>query len=75
MERNYGLRSREDILSNLEKFHQGLHLIFGIGAGIIEKRIIRCLQEKAKVQVPLDSDTTFVEAVKKIKQAIEISTL
>jgi CRISPR/Cas system CSM-associated protein Csm5 (group 7 of RAMP superfamily) len=73
MERNYGLRSREDILSNLEKFHQGLHSIFGIGAGTIEKQIIRRLQEKAKVHITLDSDTTFAEAVKKIRQAIENS--
>ena len=73
MERNFGLCSREDIVSNLEKLHEPLRLIFGIGAGIIEKQIIKCLQEKAKLHVPLDSDTTFVEAVKKIKQAIEIS--
>lgn len=73
MERNYGISGREDIASNLEKLHESLRLIFGIGAIIIEKQIIKCLQEKAKVHVPLDSDTTFVETVKKIKQAIEVS--
>jgi type III secretion system FlhB-like substrate exporter len=72
MERNYGL-NRRDIASNLEKFHESLRLIFGIGAGTIEKQIIKRLQEKAKVHIPLDSDTSFVEAVKKIRQAIEIS--
>jgi hypothetical protein len=73
LERNYGLRSKEDIVSNLEKFHEGLRSIFWIGAYILEKHIIIRLQEKTKVQVPLDPDTDFVEAVKKIRQAIEIS--
>jgi hypothetical protein len=53
---------------------KSLRLIFGIGASTIEKQIIRRLQEKAKVHIPLGSDTTFEERVKKIRQAIENSS-
>lgn len=50
LEANYGLK-RQDIPANLEKFHECLKTIFGFGAFILEKQIIKCAEKKFGVKL------------------------
>ncbi len=69
IEREY-LIEKEDIPSNLEKFSDCLHLIFGIGSNVLERHIINTLKKKADVEVKLDDDLDFVESMEIIRGII-----
>lgn len=66
LDKEYGLK-REEISSNLKGFHDGLHLLFGIGANIIEKHIYNCAQNKIGVRIRIEPEQDFVEVLNKLK--------
>ncbi len=66
LESECGLK-KEDIPSNLKGFHDGLHLLFGIGANIIEKHIYSCIQNKIGVRIRIEPEQDFVEILSKLK--------
>ena len=65
-EADYGL-TREKIPSNLKKFHEVLHMLFGIGSYTIEKYIRSCLMKKFSVNVPEEKDLDLAEFVSRLK--------
>jgi len=69
MEREY-LLEKEDIPSNLRKFHDCLRLVFGVGANVLEKHIISTLMKKASVELELDADLDFVESMEIVRGII-----
>lgn len=66
MEKEYRL-PKEGIPSNLKNFHEGLHLLFGVGANIIEKHIYNCLQKRLGIKVRIEPELDFVEVINKLK--------
>ena len=65
-EADYGL-TREKTPSNLKKFHEGLHMLFGIGSYTLEKFIRSCLMKKFGVIVPEEKDLDLAEFVSRLK--------
>jgi len=61
LEKNFGIR-KEDIPNQPEAFSEALHSIFGTGAKVIERIIVKEIQEKFRLR--LKPETGFVEAVK-----------
>ncbi|MEM0053261.1 MAG: hypothetical protein QXL89_03680 [Nitrososphaeria archaeon] len=70
LEKEY-LIEQEDIPSNLKAFHECLHLVFGVGANVLEKHIINNLKKKVNVKIRTDDFSDFVETIEKIKKAIK----
>ncbi|MEM3403437.1 MAG: hypothetical protein QXJ17_02635 [Nitrososphaeria archaeon] len=66
VETYYGLR-KEEIPKNLEKFHEALHLLFGVGTYALERHISHCIEERFKVKLPRDEDFDLAEFVEKVK--------
>ncbi|MEM0052777.1 MAG: hypothetical protein QXL89_01070 [Nitrososphaeria archaeon] len=66
LEKEYGLK-REEIPSNLKGFHDGLHMLFGIGANVIEKHIYNCTQNKIGVRIRIEPEQDFVEILNRLK--------
>jgi hypothetical protein len=66
MEREYGLQ-KDDIPSNLKNFHDGLHMLFGVGANIIEKHIYNCLQNRIGIRARIEPELDFIEVVNKLR--------
>jgi len=62
VEEEYGLK-KEDIPKNLQKFHEALYNIFGFGAFVIERSIMRFLEKKLDVELPKGDDKDFVKYV------------
>ncbi len=56
------------IPSDLKKFHDGLHLLFGAGANILESHVRTCLKRKLAVSFPNESDLDFVEFVVRLRE-------
>lgn len=65
LEKNFGIR-REDIPNQPEAFSQALHSIFSEGAKVIERLIVRKIQEK--INLHLEPETSFVDAVQAVKK-------
>lgn len=66
MEREYGLK-REKIPLNLNSFHDGLHMLFGLGANILEKHIYNCLQKRIGIMARVEPELDFVEVLNRLK--------
>jgi hypothetical protein len=67
LESDYGL-SKEEIPSNLNRFHEALRMIFGAGAYALEKHIRSCLEKKFGTYLPLSKDLDLIEFVMEIKK-------
>jgi hypothetical protein len=65
-EADYGL-TREKIPSNINKFHEALHMLFGIGSYTLEKYISSCLLNKFGIDVPEEKDLDLAEFVSRLK--------
>ena len=60
LERNFGVNKKE-IPNQPETFSKALHSIFGKGAEIIERLIVKKIQERFKLN--LEPETSLVDAV------------
>lgn len=69
IEKEYHLR-KEDIPSNLRKFHDCLQKIFGIGANVIEKHILNILKDRTGIETEMDPELSFVEKMNSLKTII-----
>jgi len=59
VEKRYGLR-KEDVPTDLKKFQDALYSIFGLGANVIGKHIISCLERKLELELPIEPEGDFV---------------
>ncbi len=69
LENSFGLNIN-DLASNLEGFEEALKSIFGNGAGMIEKLILRQFADQLETEIIIDKETEFnltsiVESLKK----------
>ncbi|MGD0331112.1 MAG: hypothetical protein ABSB40_11845 [Nitrososphaeria archaeon] len=67
LESEHGL-SKEEIPSNLKRFHEALRMIFGAGAYVLEKHIRSCLEKKFGTYIPLIKDQDLIEFVVEIEK-------
>ncbi len=68
-EREY-LLSKQDIPSNLRKFHDCLQKVFGIGANVLEKYIINILKNRTGIEAEIDSGMDLVEKLENLRMII-----
>lgn len=68
-EREY-LLGKQDIPSNLRKFHDCLQKVFGIGANVLEKHILSVLKNRTGIEPETDSEMDFVEKLENFRTII-----
>jgi hypothetical protein len=66
----YGIK-KEEIPTKLEKFTEGLHKIFGLGATVIEKAIIKSLYGKMGIKHRERDSYNFLAYIRDAETAVE----
>ncbi|MCX8189471.1 MAG: hypothetical protein N3F64_07135 [Nitrososphaeria archaeon] len=61
------LLSKQDIPSNLKKFHECLQKVFGIGANVLEKHLLNILKNKTGIETEMDQEMDFVEKLENLR--------
>jgi hypothetical protein len=74
LQNNYNL-PKQEIPTRIEEFTAAIEEIFGIGAGLIEVKIIKTLYTKAKgfLYVPKSKDLLFKEYVQNLRHFLDAS--
>ena len=70
LERNYSIR-KQDIPRNLEAFAFGLEKIFGAGAPVLEKMILKCIYSKLGLKYKEKEGQQFIDCIKKATQTVQ----
>lgn len=73
LQHSYGLR-KENIPENPEIFTECLRKIFGLGAQVIEKSIVKVLCRKLEIEYVENKNYTFTQYLSEIKSAVEVKS-